>query len=257
MKTLCVTQFSDAPLDPKDSVLFRDFANHLANYICSWVVRDSKQVLVVCEQGRNRSALVCALAHQIILGCSFGESLKCLHSKAEEAHHCGSEEVPTRFLSSQGGEYFQVMFGQCCGRDARIGKQAFGENRPYLLEVHKHGNGGSLWIGNYKGLLKESLSPKFDISVNLSGRDRQSADHWCRWKTFIRSSKMNHHEDLFGNAVGSKALYSCAACMGQHDWCETTQCHDCGQNFCSWCSQWYDINSDQVCDSCVLGDTGL
>lgn len=196
MKTLCITEFADAPFDPNDGILLGDFSNHLANSICNWVVRDNKRVLVVCNKGQNRSALICALAHTMILGCPFAESVKWLHSKAEEARSCGLEEVPTKFLSSQGGEYFQMMFGQRCRRNrlARRGKQSFDANRPYSLEIHKHGNGGSLWIGNFKGLLKEAC-PKFDIAINLSGRDRQSANYWCKWKTF---SHRMHLEDRLG-----------------------------------------------------------
>ena len=96
-KVICISEMVDAPVDPKKAASFQLYLATLVCAIRDWIERGLR-ILVVCNHGQNRSAIVCVLAHKRLVRCSFNESLQRLQEEAEEARSKG-QQVPTRSFS--------------------------------------------------------------------------------------------------------------------------------------------------------------
>lgn len=199
-KILCITGFSDAPVHPKKAILLRSFLEAVSSAVAGLILHASKRVLVVCNHGQNRSAAVCCQALvALVKDIQTFDAAKQYVLRRAHSHNTKSSSpaVPTKFLSSEGGKYFQMILNT--GRDqggrprrceeSQINHELNGETtgigfsyteEPFKLELTKHGTAG-LWIGNYKALLLQKTD-EFDFVLNLSGKGRSNADHVLKWE---------------------------------------------------------------------------
>lgn len=227
-KTIKILEMTDIAVDPKDSGKFKTYMLALGEAIGRWVL-DGKNVLVACKKGQNRSAAVCVLAHQHMAreldeyagfeGCVFADFEGCvfaLHEAAAEAKVEG-HTVPTKFLSSSGGSYYQTLFmmNRNRNRDRKTllnhGGVSIPHDCPYVLEYSpRFADHGSLWIGNLEGLERARIgnleglerwarklnSQPFDIFVDVSGNVKDNVDRVAKWKDIAL------YTDLYGSQPG-------------------------------------------------------
>jgi len=204
-KTLCITNFEDAVVGPRQSSKVKSFLEAMAGAIKQLVLNDNQSVLVFCHQGQNRSAAVCCLALKSMKQCSsFDESTIYLIKQSEIASNEG-KPVPNKFLCSHGGEHFALLLEEHNNDrprrrvvrrngDALASRTFLSPNEPYTLKLFSGKGGGSLWIGNLAGWRKAvNISANdggFSIMINLCGKDQELADRRSGWKNCTEANEI-------------------------------------------------------------------
>jgi hypothetical protein len=206
-RTLSIRGFPDSMIDPKNAKLFESFLRALVEAIFFWTQGQRYNVLIASDLGQNRAVLVGALALEYIhvatrksYGKHFAQMVHNIKETVRQQQVLG-KLVPTRFLESPSGSYYQAFFsGNATRNNIRSSPKqflqeskrraleqaafAFKKSTPYRMKINHRpyvSMEGNLWIGNLEGL-RMAQSTDFDILIDLTGKEIQKAYSTIHWK---------------------------------------------------------------------------